>query len=165
MQIQRIFRNIVAVWALLILALPVAMVGVANADDLGDAAKCGSNIDFDSSAQCKQNNKQASKDAFDACVRSKKSGTAQEKKDACTTETSSSGQLESLIKSVLNILSAVVGIVAVIMVIVGGLKYVVSSGDSNSASSAKNTILYALIGIVIAVVAQIIVQFVLERTT
>jgi hypothetical protein len=50
------------------------------------------------------------------------------------------------------------------MIIIGGLKYVTSAGDSNSITSAKNTILYAIIGIIIAASAQFLVQFVLRRT-
>jgi len=71
--------------------------------------------------------------------------------------------VNSIIKDVVNILSFVVGVVAVIMVIVGGLKYITSGGDSNSVNSAKNTILYAVIGLVVVALAQIIVRFVLTR--
>ncbi|MDQ3123970.1 MAG: pilin [bacterium] len=73
--------------------------------------------------------------------------------------------VEGLVKTVINILSWVVGIAAVIMVIVGGLKYIASNGDSNGISSAKNTIIYALIGLVIAALAQFIVRFVLAKAT
>src|SRR5690606_385058 len=55
------------------------------------------------------------------------------------------------------------GAIAVIMVIIGGFKYVVSGGDSNGIQSAKNTILYSLIGLVVAIFAQVIVSFVLAR--
>jgi len=57
----------------------------------------------------------------------------------------------------------VVGAAAVIMIIVGGFKYITSSGDSTSVESAKNTILFAVIGLVIALVAQSIVIFVLRK--
>jgi len=86
----------------------------------------------------------------------------------CTLETgdrAASNSLEKLIKTVINILSAVVGAVSVIMIIVGGFRYVTSGGDSNNVGAAKNTILYAIVGLVIVAVAQVIVQFVLERTT
>jgi hypothetical protein len=49
------------------------------------------------------------------------------------------------------------------MIIIGGLKYVTSNGDSNSISSAKNTIIYALIGIVVVAIAQSVVRFVLGK--
>lgn len=70
--------------------------------------------------------------------------------------------VQSVVAKVVNILSFVVGVVAVIMVIVGGIKYVTSSGDSNNVNSAKNTILYAIVGLVVAVMAQILVKYVLN---
>lgn len=71
--------------------------------------------------------------------------------------------IESVIGTVVKILSYVVGIIAVIMVIIGGIKYVTSSGDSNNVTSAKNTILYALVGLIVAALAQVIVRFVLNK--
>ena len=73
--------------------------------------------------------------------------------------------LTSLIGTVLTILSIVVGVAAVIMIIVGGLRFVLSAGDSNATSSARNTILYALIGLIIAALAQVMVHFVLNRVS
>jgi hypothetical protein len=51
------------------------------------------------------------------------------------------------------------------MIIVGGLKYITSGGDSGNVSGAKNTILYAIVGLVVVALAQIIVRFVLTRVT
>jgi hypothetical protein len=79
------------------------------------------------------------------------------------TGTAPSTSVDSVIKTVINILSLVVGVVAVIMIIIGGLKYITSSGDSNNVSSAKNTILYAIIGLVIVALAQVLVRFVLDQ--
>ncbi len=73
--------------------------------------------------------------------------------------------VESGVKAAINILSLIVGIVSVIMIIIGGLKYIISSGDSGNIKSAKDTILYALIGLVIVALSQVIVRFVLEKTT
>ena len=73
--------------------------------------------------------------------------------------------VESTVQTAINIVSWIVGIIAVIMIIVGGAKYVTSGGDSNGVQSAKNTIMYALIGIVIVALAQVIVQFTLRKTT
>lgn len=56
-----------------------------------------------------------------------------------------------------------VGVASVIMIIVGGLKYVLSAGDASKASSAKNTIIYALVGLLVAAFAQGIIVFVLNR--
>lgn len=60
-------------------------------------------------------------------------------------------------------LAIVAGIVSVIFVIVGGIKYIFSGGDSSATSSAKNTILYALVGLVVAVLAREIIMFVLGK--
>jgi hypothetical protein len=49
------------------------------------------------------------------------------------------------------------------MIIIGGFKYITSGGDSNNVSSAKNTILYAIIGLIIVALAQTIVRFILGR--
>lgn len=73
--------------------------------------------------------------------------------------------LSVVIKSIVNVLSIVVGIAAVIMIIVGGIKFVTSAGDAQAAASAKNTIIYALVGVVIAVLAQILVYFVLNTVS
>lgn len=61
------------------------------------------------------------------------------------------------------LLSMVVGIASVIMIIISGLKYVLASGDQSSIASAKNTLLYAIVGLVIAGSAQAIIFFVLNR--
>jgi len=71
--------------------------------------------------------------------------------------------VSSTVKLVVGLLSFIVGVAAVIMIIIGGFKYIISGGDSSSISSAKNTILYAVIGLVVAVLAQVIVRFVLNQ--
>jgi hypothetical protein len=76
---------------------------------------------------------------------------------------SSGSQINSVLATAINIFSFIVGFAAVIMVIVGGFKYITSAGDSASTSSAKNTILYAVIGLVIVAMAQVIVRFVLDQ--
>ncbi len=72
-------------------------------------------------------------------------------------------KVNGTIALIINIFSLVVGVTAVIMVMIGGFKYVTSSGDSASVNSAKNTILYAIVGLIIVALAQIIVQFVLSK--
>jgi heme/copper-type cytochrome/quinol oxidase subunit 2 len=73
--------------------------------------------------------------------------------------------VNDLVAAVINIFSWIVGVVAVIFVIFGGFKYITSAGDSNKVSSAKSTIIYALVGLVIVALAQIIVVFVLNQAT
>ncbi len=71
----------------------------------------------------------------------------------------------SIVRNIINIFSIVVGAVSVIMIIVGGFRYIISNGDSNGVSGAKNTILYAIIGLVIVLFAQVIVRFVLTQVS
>jgi TRAP-type C4-dicarboxylate transport system permease small subunit len=82
----------------------------------------------------------------------------------CATNGATSDKLTALIKLVINIISVVVGVVAVIMIVFGGLKYITSGGESSNVSSAKNTILYAIIGLVVVALAQFIVRFVLDKS-
>ena len=65
-----------------------------------------------------------------------------------------------IFSTISNILIFLVGAIAVIMLIWGGLQYVISAGDSKRVESAKSTILYAIIGIVVAILAFAIVNFV-----
>jgi hypothetical protein len=71
------------------------------------------------------------------------------------------GDFTELIKKIINILLFLVGAIAVIMIIIGGLRYVISGGDQGQITGAKNTILYAVIGLVVAVLAYAIVNWVL----
>ncbi len=74
------------------------------------------------------------------------------------------GSVNGILATVINIFSLVVGIIAVIMIIIGGLKYVTSQGDSSAISGAKNTVIYAVVGLVIVAFAQFIVRFTLNKT-
>lgn len=58
----------------------------------------------------------------------------------------------------------IVGIISVIMLIYGGLRYILSGGDSKKVTDAKNTILYAIIGLIISILAYAIVNFVINNT-
>lgn len=70
---------------------------------------------------------------------------------------------DGIITKAIRLLSIVIGVAAVVVIIIGGFKYVLSAGDPNSINSAKNTILYAVIGLVISVIAQAIILFVLNE--
>jgi hypothetical protein len=74
-------------------------------------------------------------------------------------------KINNLIHTIVNLLSAIVGIVAVVMIIVGGLRYITSGGNDASVTGAKNTILYAIIGLIIVALAQILVRFTLSKVT
>jgi cytochrome bd-type quinol oxidase subunit 2 len=65
-------------------------------------------------------------------------------------------------KQITNTLIYIVGVIAVVMLVFGGIKYVVSGGDAKKVTDAKNTVLYAIIGLVIAFVSYAIVTFVIS---
>ncbi len=67
-----------------------------------------------------------------------------------------------IFETVSKVLLFVIGAVSVIMLIIGGFRYVVSQGDSSAVTSAKNTILYSVIGLVVAILAYAAVDFVVK---
>lgn len=69
-------------------------------------------------------------------------------------------KLQGYVKPIINIILYILAVVAVIVIIIGGFMYVVSGGDSATITKAKNTILYAVIGLVVAILAYAIVNFV-----
>ena len=66
-----------------------------------------------------------------------------------------------IFQTITNVLLFIIGAISVIMLIIGGIRYVVSGGDSGAVTSAKNTILYAVIGIIVALLAYALVKFVI----
>lgn len=79
----------------------------------------------------------------------------------CTADDEST--LSKTIQDGIGLVSIIVGIIAVIMIIIGGFRFIVSNGDSSKITSARNTIIYALVGLMLAALAQIIVRFVLAN--
>ncbi len=73
--------------------------------------------------------------------------------------------IQKIVTTVINIFSWIVGVVSVIMIIIGGFRYITSGGDANGVTAAKNTILYAIVGLIIVALAQIIVKFVIGSVT
>jgi hypothetical protein len=76
----------------------------------------------------------------------------------CTT---TQGNVGNLLAKVVNLLSWIVGVVSVLMIIFGGLWIITAAGDSQKVGRGRSTIIYAIIGLVIVAMAQIIVRFVL----
>lgn len=71
--------------------------------------------------------------------------------------------ITNLITTVVKVFSIIIGVVSVVMIMYGGFRYITSGGDSGKITSAKDTILYAVIGLSVAALAQFIVQYVLNR--
>lgn len=79
--------------------------------------------------------------------------------------TAANSNLGAWIKGIVNVILYIIGAIAVVMIVIGGLRYVLSGGDSSQTKSAKDTILYAVIGLVVAVLAYSIVNFVVFNLT
>ena len=69
----------------------------------------------------------------------------------------------SLLYKAIQIAAMVAGFGSVVMIVVGGFRYMTSGGDSNATKGAKDTIMYAVIGLVVAIFAQVIIVFVLSK--
>lgn len=70
---------------------------------------------------------------------------------------------EGMFKKITDVMLFIVGAVSVIMLIIGGIRYVVSGGDQGAVQSAKNTILYAVVGIIVTLLAYAVVNFVVTQ--
>jgi len=83
----------------------------------------------------------------------------------CNNATNGSGEqgIKDIAQKVTNIFSIIVGAASIIMIIYGGFRYITSGGDSGKVGNAKNTLIYAIIGLVIVALAQLIVRFVITQ--
>ena len=70
---------------------------------------------------------------------------------------------DGLIKTVVNILLWAVGILSVIMIIFSGFRYITSAGDASKTKSARSTLIYSVVGLIVAIMAWAIVNMVINR--
>lgn len=91
------------------------------------------------------------------------SGVSDEVKAAAGCPGHSTGTLDNSLTVILKNIILILGLVAVIFIVVGGINYMTSSGDATKTKKAKDTILYATIGLVICALAFAIVNFVIEK--
>jgi hypothetical protein len=124
-----------------LLALPVlALPSVASAVDIVPSEVCGGSAEARDSAVCRDNRN--------------------------TQNNPNSNPIfgpEGAITAAVNILSVIVGVAAVIMIILGGLKYITSGSNPQDVTSARERIIYSLVALVVAALAQVIVRFVIGR--
>lgn len=104
----------------------------------------------------------ASASATDAAKQEVCNGVTAGQPSADCTGTTGESTITRVLSSVLSLLSWVAGIAAIIMIVLAGLKYITSGGDSSSIASAKTTLIYALVGVVVVAMAQILVHFVIK---
>lgn len=124
-----------------LLLVPILALGISLATPVASpvsAAECTTdNLSATSGADCAQGNEQQ-EDLFGS---------------------------EGVFRTITNVLLFIIGAISVIMLIIGGIRYTISGGDSAAVTSAKNTILYAIVGIVVALLAYAVVNFVLGSFT
>ncbi|MEO5627554.1 MAG: pilin [Candidatus Saccharimonadales bacterium] len=160
-----------SLFCLVVLMAPAMVSAQTPAEAAADAAAAAKAADA-AAAAAAQNNSDAT-DAADAAAKAATPASSAEKavcegigltadNNGCQ---SAAGQrsVGDIIKVVINILSIIVAVAAVIMIMIGGFKYIASGGDSSAVQSAKNTILYAVVGLAVAALAQFIVKFVLTK--
>jgi hypothetical protein len=80
-----------------------------------------------------------------------------------TCSSSDSRTVNSTLRQVMTILFYVSGSIAILMIIIGGVRYVVSAGDQSAVANAKNTVMYSVIGLVVIMVSAALVSFVLNN--
>ena len=83
--------------------------------------------------------------------------------EICAQTKSSGADIPTTIQNIIQLLLFVLGVICVIVIIVAGIQYAVAAGDSNQITRAKNSILYAIVGLVIALLAYAIVGFVVQQ--
>ena len=142
---QKLKTIILSVMLLFSFSVPVLAVSTVSAqvtqNDINGQLKCGSNLNVNSAVN------------------------ASGQPNPCATASGNNSDFNTILRKIINILSVLVGAIAVIMIIIGGFRYVTSAGSEKGVESAKKTILYALIGLVIVALAQVVVHFVLNNIT
>ena len=106
--------------------------------------------------------------AAEACptstIRGKNGGTYENSIAECNVpEDETDRDLMSILTNIINVVVGIVGFLAVVMIIVGGISYTLSAGDANKVKKAKDTIMYGIIGLIVAILAYAIVNFVLAN--
>jgi len=81
----------------------------------------------------------------------------------CNQQKNGEAKTLTFVKQIIGLLMVAIGIISVIVIIVGGIRFTTSNGDSAKIKSAKDTILYAVVGLIVAVLAFPIATFVLDR--
>ena len=81
----------------------------------------------------------------------------------CKNKGSGENQVNGIIKTIVEVLLTAVGAISIIMIVIGGIMFALSSGDAQKAAKARNTVLYAVVGLAVSLFASAIVNFVFNR--
>ena len=85
--------------------------------------------------------------------------------DGKTCDDPAGPSIQKVVVTAIRLISIVAGVIAVIMLIVGGFMFITSEGDGTKAANARKTIIYAVVGIVVVVFAQVLVKFVFKKVS
>ena len=80
----------------------------------------------------------------------------------CKNKDSGGDQVGGIIKTIVEVLLMAVGAISIIMIVIGGILFALSSGDAQKAAKARSTILYAVVGLIVSIFASAIVNFVFD---
>ena len=83
----------------------------------------------------------------------------------CQEANSGKTGVPKLVQNIINILLYAVAVISVIMIIIGGIRYTTSNGEASKVTSGKNTVMYAVIGLIVAIMAYAIVNFAVTWAT
>ena len=81
----------------------------------------------------------------------------------CKNKGSGETQVNGIIKTIVEVLLTAVGAISIIMIVIGGILFALSSGDAQKAAKARSTVLYAVVGLAVSLFASAIVNFVFNR--
>ena len=81
----------------------------------------------------------------------------------CKNKNTGETQVNGIIKTIVEVLLTAVGAISIIMIVIGGIMFALSSGDAQKAVKARNTVLYAVVGLAVSLFASAIVNFVFNR--
>ena len=80
----------------------------------------------------------------------------------CQNKDKGKDQVNGIIKTIVEVLLMAVGAISIIMIVIGGILFALSSGDTQKAAKARSTILYAVVGLIVSIFASAIVNFVFD---
>lgn len=80
----------------------------------------------------------------------------------CQNKNTGETQVNGIIKTIVEVLLMAVGAISIIMIVIGGILFALSSGDTQKAAKARSTILYAVVGLIVSIFASAIVNFVFD---
>jgi hypothetical protein len=135
MKLQKLLLSVITTFTLVLAPVPV-MIGTASAVD-----NCGSSP------------------AANAVLKDLSGG-----KDGQVGTNCGEDRVNNLFQTVVQLLSIIVGVASVIVIIYAGFKYITSGGEQGRVANAKSTLLYAMVGLAVAALAQLLIHFVLFQT-